>query len=97
MARWLKFWLDNLDLDLAWSDHGLMARSWLSGSEARILNDLAWDLNSVAQRLGSISAYEDRIKISHTVSFSFLFFFSYFRILKFEIYLFIWNLLFKMD
>ena len=39
-----------------------MARSWLSGLEARILNDLARDLSLVAQRLNSITAHEDRIK-----------------------------------
>uniref|UniRef100_A0A2N9FAS0 Uncharacterized protein n=1 Tax=Fagus sylvatica TaxID=28930 RepID=A0A2N9FAS0_FAGSY len=35
-ARWLGFWLE-VDLGLAWSDHGSMAQSRLSGSEARIL------------------------------------------------------------
>jgi hypothetical protein len=75
-----------------------MARSWLSGSEARILNDLARDLSSVAQRLNSILAYEDRIKKLYPQIFffffllvhaSFFFFLSFcflnFLILNFEI------------
>jgi hypothetical protein len=72
-AHWLGFWLEDLDLGLAWSDHGSMARSWLSGSEARILTDLARDLSSVAQRLNSISAHEDRIKKLYPQIFFFFF------------------------
>ena len=73
-AQWLVFWLEDLDLGLAWLDHGSMARSWLSGSEAQILNDLARDLSSVAQRLNSISTHEDRIKKLYPQNVYFFFF-----------------------
>ena len=39
-ARWLEFWLDDLDLGLAWSDHGLMARiaaQWFRGSDLEMV------------------------------------------------------------
>ena len=99
ITQWLGFWLEDLDLGLAWSDHGSMARSWLSGSEAWILNDLARDLSSLAQRLNSILAYEDRIKKLYPqfffffllvhASFLFLSFcFLNFLILNFEIWIF---------
>jgi hypothetical protein len=48
--------------------------SRLNGLEAQILNDLAWDLNSVAQWLGLTLAHEDRIK---TLSHNYLIIFSY--------------------
>ncbi len=48
------------DHGLAWSNHGSMARSQLSGSKAWILNILARDLSLVAVGLGSILAYEER-------------------------------------
>uniref|UniRef100_A0A2N9EPR2 Uncharacterized protein n=1 Tax=Fagus sylvatica TaxID=28930 RepID=A0A2N9EPR2_FAGSY len=56
-ARWLGFWLE-VDLGLAWSDHGSMAQivtQWLRGSDLEMV--LARDLNSVARWLGSISAH----------------------------------------
>uniref|UniRef100_A0A2N9HPF1 Ion transport domain-containing protein n=1 Tax=Fagus sylvatica TaxID=28930 RepID=A0A2N9HPF1_FAGSY len=61
-ARWLGFWLE-VDLGLAWSNHGSMARiaaQWLRGSDLEMV--LARDLSSVARWLGSISAHENRIK-----------------------------------
>uniref|UniRef100_A0A2N9HMN1 Uncharacterized protein n=1 Tax=Fagus sylvatica TaxID=28930 RepID=A0A2N9HMN1_FAGSY len=61
-ARWLGFWLE-VDLGLAWSDHGSMARiaaQWLRGSDLEMV--LARDLSSMARWLGSISAHENRIK-----------------------------------
>ena len=56
-ARWLGFWLE-VDLGLAWSDHGSMARivtQWLKGSDLEMV--LARDLSSVGRWLGSISAH----------------------------------------
>uniref|UniRef100_A0A2N9EZ66 Reverse transcriptase Ty1/copia-type domain-containing protein n=1 Tax=Fagus sylvatica TaxID=28930 RepID=A0A2N9EZ66_FAGSY len=56
-ARWLGFWLE-IDLGLAWSDHGSMARiatQWLRGSDLEMV--LTRDLSSVARWLGSISAH----------------------------------------
>uniref|UniRef100_A0A2N9EES9 Uncharacterized protein n=1 Tax=Fagus sylvatica TaxID=28930 RepID=A0A2N9EES9_FAGSY len=56
-ARWLGFWLE-VDLGLAWSDHGSMARivvQWLRGSDLEMI--LARDLSSVARWLGLISAH----------------------------------------
>ena len=44
---------------------------------------LAWDLSSVAQWLGSISAHEDKIK--KYIPEMFFFFLIFFYILKFEI------------
>ena len=49
-ARWLGFWLGDFELDLAWSDHGSMARiatQWLRGSDLEIV--LARDLSLVAR------------------------------------------------
>ena len=48
-AWWLGFWLE-VDLGLAWSDHGLMARiaaQWLRGLDLKMV--LARDLSSVAR------------------------------------------------
>jgi hypothetical protein len=61
-AHWLGFWLE-VDLGLAWSDHGSMARiaaQWLKGSDLEMV--LARDLSSVARWLGLISAHEDKRK-----------------------------------
>ena len=47
-ARWLGFWL-KVDLGLAWSDHGSIARiaaQWLEDSDLEMV--LARDLNSMA-------------------------------------------------
>ena len=58
-VRWLRFWLGDFNLGLAWSDHGSMARiaaQWLRGSDLEMV--LAQDLNSVARWLGSISAHQ---------------------------------------
>jgi hypothetical protein len=71
-ARWLGFWLE-VDLGLAWSDHGSMARiaaQWLRGSDLEMV--LARDLNSVARWLGLISAHENRIKKVYPTFFFFL-------------------------
>jgi hypothetical protein len=70
-ARWLGFWLE-VDLGLAWSDHGSMARiatQWLKGSDLEMV--LAWDLSLVARWLGSISAHENRIKKVYPTFFFF--------------------------
>ena len=61
-TRWLGFWFE-VDLGLAWSDHGSMARiaaQWLKRLDLEIV--LARDLSSVGRWLGSISAHEDKIK-----------------------------------
>jgi hypothetical protein len=58
----LGFWLE-VDLGLAWSDHGSMARiaaQWLGDLDLEMV--LARDLSSMARWLGSISAHENRIK-----------------------------------
>ena len=71
-ARWLGFWLE-VDLGLAWLDHGSMARittQWLRGSNLEMV--LARDLSSVARWLDSISAHQN---IYPTNGFPLFFFF----------------------
>ena len=78
-ARWLGFWLE-VDLGLAWSDHGSMARiaaQWLRGSDLQTV--LTRDFSSVARWLGLISAHEDKIKKVYP-TFFFIFFFPIFEI-----------------
>jgi hypothetical protein len=53
-ARWLRFLLDDLDLSLAWLDHGSMARSRPSGSDARFLK-LEMDFGVGSQLSGSMA------------------------------------------
>uniref|UniRef100_A0A2N9GPE2 Uncharacterized protein n=1 Tax=Fagus sylvatica TaxID=28930 RepID=A0A2N9GPE2_FAGSY len=56
-AQWLGFWLE-VDLGVAWLDHGSMARIAAQWLEARILK---WSwlgiFSSVTRWLGSISAH----------------------------------------
>jgi hypothetical protein len=52
--EWLRFLLDDLDLSLAWLDHGSMARSRPSGSDARFLK-LEMDFGVGSQLSGSMA------------------------------------------
>ena len=54
LAQWLRFLLDDLDLSLVWSDHDSMARSQLSGSDARFLK-LEMDFGMGSQLSGSMA------------------------------------------